>query len=248
MSTSSWTCRPCENEGISLDHADHGQGRASIGEVGALKLALHTAGLTYVYKNEVLAGRSLEKRETSKTSEKVSDRTQPGVREQVNGLLKACRLEAERGCYEKAIEPGLGSLRHGSRRWSVADPLVYKMHLLDGEMTKIKDYYVHWAARGALRTWVHWHGAAFCNSVSGQIIGEPGQPPGPNGCWQGPVRERLARRAAACRCGRTARAFLRPRKQMTYAARPNSRAAGLLLQLLALHRQACLRRVSCRPA
>jgi hypothetical protein len=52
-----------------------------------------------------------------------------GVREQVEGLMQACRLAAEAGRHAKAAELARQAYALDAER-VLADPLVYKMHLL----------------------------------------------------------------------------------------------------------------------
>jgi len=121
----------------------------------ALKLVLHQGGLNYVLKHEVVLIVP-EKKAEAPTPESVPETAQPttsqstfdlqkfmfvwygagpprkvepGVCEQVRGLMKACRLAVETGRYKKAM-----ALAHEAYALDpegvTADPLVYKMHLV----------------------------------------------------------------------------------------------------------------------
>ena len=61
--------------------------------------------------------------------------TPPGVEEQVNGLMKACRLLMNEGQHERAAELARQAYALDPER-VMADPLIYKMHLLADTPTK----------------------------------------------------------------------------------------------------------------
>ncbi|HEY7310903.1 MAG TPA: hypothetical protein VH643_16180 [Gemmataceae bacterium] len=71
-----------------------------------------------------------EQKEESLPEEKAQDgTTEPGVEQQVDGLMKACRLLMSEGLHERAAE--LARQAHALDPERVmADPLIYKMHLL----------------------------------------------------------------------------------------------------------------------
>jgi hypothetical protein len=65
-----------------------------------------------------------------------------GVHEQVEGLMKACRLAAEAGRHAKAAELARQAYALDAQR-VLADPLVYKMHLLARQRDKGKARHCH---------------------------------------------------------------------------------------------------------
>lgn len=116
----------------------------------ALKLTLHQAQLKYVYKDEVLLIVPEKKAAIKSTlgvwstpgvmfpcgfwnhladGKKPISKVEPGVCEQVRGLMKACRLAVETGRHQKAIQLAREAFALDAERVS-ADPLVYKMHLV----------------------------------------------------------------------------------------------------------------------
>jgi hypothetical protein len=60
---------------------------------------------------------------------------QAGICVQVDCIMKACRLAVEAGCYQKAAELA-GQAHAMAPKLVAADPLVYKMHLVDCAMQK----------------------------------------------------------------------------------------------------------------
>jgi hypothetical protein len=58
-----------------------------------------------------------------------ASKTAPGVEQQVNGLMKACRLLMNEGLHEQAAELARQAFAMDPER-VMADPLIYKMHLL----------------------------------------------------------------------------------------------------------------------
>jgi hypothetical protein len=58
-----------------------------------------------------------------------TDNSPPGVEQQVNGLMKACRLLMNEGQHEQAAELARQAYALDPER-VMADPLIYKMHLL----------------------------------------------------------------------------------------------------------------------
>ncbi len=64
-------------------------------------------------------------------TEEASDasKKEPGVEQQVNGLMKACRLLVNEGLHEQAAELARQAFAMDPER-VMADPLIYKMHLL----------------------------------------------------------------------------------------------------------------------
>jgi hypothetical protein len=58
-----------------------------------------------------------------------AENTPPGVEQQINGLMKACRLLMSEGLHEQAAELARQAFALDPER-VLADPLIYKMHLL----------------------------------------------------------------------------------------------------------------------
>jgi hypothetical protein len=133
-------------EGISLDRPITLK-LEQVALKSALNLILKNTHLTYVVKDEVLqittatqarrevpAGYAVPHDETACPSacpkcERLHAAHAKGVHEQVEGLMQACRLAAEAGHHAKAAELARQAYALDAER-VMADPLVYKMHLL----------------------------------------------------------------------------------------------------------------------
>ncbi|HEY7426900.1 MAG TPA: hypothetical protein VH682_21875 [Gemmataceae bacterium] len=82
------------------------------------------AALRRLYDKE---NKAKEKSHPKKKAE--ASRTEPGVAEEVGGLMKACRLLMNEGLHEQAAELARQAYALDPER-VMADPLIYKMHLL----------------------------------------------------------------------------------------------------------------------
>jgi hypothetical protein len=70
-----------------------------------------------------------QKEETLPEKKADGSATEPGVEQQVDGLMKACRLLMNEGLHERAAELARQAYALDPER-VLADPLIYKMHLL----------------------------------------------------------------------------------------------------------------------
>ncbi len=118
----------------------------------ALNLILHSVHLTYIVEDEVLRITTEEhacgeykqpvyiigdlydtapepKQKGCQDPKTPSTTAEPGVEQQVGGLMKACHLLMNEGLHEQAAELARQAFALDPER-VMADPLVYKMHLL----------------------------------------------------------------------------------------------------------------------